>query len=321
MNEKNYLDSCIKFMVFDKVDSLENFVVDQICEALKKKKNLNLAIEFRTEFSNIFNKLIYKNSTKEITFKDSNFFSVDEYIFDEYHWKMYEKNYSFAIMQDFFFKHTDYLENNLHRIIDENNFYSLFSDDVAEYDSIIDAKSGIDLLIIKMHANGSLIFNQKIEDQNLSTRAVHFDNAMICDVASEFHANDNIPNIGVTLGIDQIYKAKKIIVIATGLDKTNMVNKLFFTKYYDVLIPLCLLKNHSNVLVLSDNLASQDIFEYLDNKNYYENQKINNAIDVHENNYDVFDCDFVDNNFNNNDNNQEYNDDLYENLSEFDDEL
>ncbi len=250
-NEKN-----IKFMVFDDANTIETYVADKICDSINLNGGINLSIESRSEFLNILNKLKEKHKNRDISFRFSRFFMTDDFVYDRFDWESHKEFSSSAFLDDHFFKEVDFQQNNIHRIITNENYQYLFTDQFAVYDSKIDSKDGIDILVIKLHSDGSLIFNQKIDFNNLNTKGIEISSGLANSLLSEFSSLSKIPKHAATLGVDQIVKAKKIFLIGIGEDKKEVLNKLFFSKDYDKTTPLCFLKGHKDLTILCDFNAS-----------------------------------------------------------------
>ena len=254
----------IKFMIFNDINTIYNFVSEQIMLYIAKNGGINFSIESRMEFWPIFERLKDLHSKKNITFEHSNFFMCDEFIYSSRSWKAFENYTSSKMLDDIFFNHVDFKKENVHKLIHNLNYNHVFLNKFSMYDSKIDAKSGIDVLVIKVHNDGSLIFNYVIDSNNLSTKSVKFNETLTFELSDEFEQKDIIPEHGATLGIDQILKAKKIFLIGIGEDKNEMISKLFFSKRYDKFIPLCLLRNHPDIHVLCDYNATKNITRYID---------------------------------------------------------
>lgn len=293
MSFKNIQFKNIKFIIFEENDSIDNYIVEEICKSIEENGGINLSIELRPEFSNVFSKLKTNYKREKISFEESNFFVANEFIYNSSNWKFHEKSGYFKDLEKDFFKEVDFKKENIHRLVTADNFYNLFNDKFAVYDSIIDKKSGIDLLIGRVNKDGSLLLNDKIDLKNLSTKGVKFSDATISSFDDKYLYNHQMPKFGATLGIDQILKTKKIVLVANGMDKSPILLKLFFSKFYDKLTPLCLMKSHPEVVILSDLKAAQGIMKYInitdkvDANNFYDgDQIINNFDEVHQGNYD-----------------------------------
>lgn len=277
----------VKFMIFNEPTTIENYLVNEICEAIQENKGINLSIEARWDFLNIFNKLQKKHKNSSVSFKKSNFFMTDELVYDRRNWQKFESLTSKKFLEDNFLNGVDFEKENVYELVNKNNLTSFFVENFTNFDSLIDAREGLDIMVLKVHPDGSLIFNQYVDAKNLSTRIVEIGDNLATALNEEYEGKKVVPSHGATIGIDQIMKAKKIYLVAIGMDKSEMLSKLFFTKQYDKQTPLCFLKSHSDVVVLADNDACARILQYIDDTPEYE-------VDVQEDiKYDAEHTEFI----------------------------
>ena len=251
----------INFMVFDSLDVIENYLSSEIVRYIQSQPKLNLSIESRTDFYNLFNKLRDGYLNNKVSFRNVNFFMTDDYIFDTNNWNSFAEQSSEGILQSIFFSQVDFDNSNLHPILNELRFKEFNNNIFINYDSEIDAANGLDVIVLKMQPNGSLIFNDVINSNQLSSKGVYLNKNIEDNIISEFGGvHESLPVSCATLGIDQILKAKKVYIVGFGSNVANTLQKLFYTKDYDKTVPTCLLKNHPNVTVLVDKDASIGIF-------------------------------------------------------------
>lgn len=252
----------LNFMVFEYFDVILEYLDSEIIRQLKVKPRLNLSIESRVEFFGLFTKLKESYDDGKVSFSNLNFFMTDDFIFDFSNWENFYPNSTIAILFDKFFDQVNFNGNNFHPIISQYRFQLLkTSNGVSSYDAEIDANNGLDILILKLQKDGSLIFNDYVAPNDLSSKVIYSQNSFKEKIKYEFIGNGNLPSACASLGIDQILKSKKIFLVGYGYEISNIVQKMFYSKDYDKNVPVCLLKNHPNVTLLLDKEASQGIFK------------------------------------------------------------
>ncbi|MCF0217840.1 MAG: hypothetical protein HUJ42_02220 [Malacoplasma sp.] len=258
-NDKN-----INFKVFENYESTEDYLASEIVRHIKSKIGLNLAIESRAQFYSLFDKLKQIYNNKQVSFQNVNFFMTDDYIYDFNKWSELSNTSTEVFLKNTFFNAIDFQQQNFHSILNFDRFVNLFTNGLSSYDAEIDAVNGLDVLVLKMRADGSLIFNRVVDDTKLASQGVNLDNTSLAVIRDEFQPNTGLPVACATLGIDQILKTRMIYIIGVGSECANVLQKLFYTKDYDKKLPTCLLKNHPNVVVLVDKKASAGIFAPID---------------------------------------------------------
>jgi len=67
----------------------------------------------------------------------------------------------------------------------------------------------------------------------------------------KYKVKDNLPGYSLTLGIYNIFKAKRVLVLASGKEKSEEV-KDFIEGYITKLLPVSILKLHKDLTVILD---------------------------------------------------------------------
>ena len=83
-----------------------------------------------------------------------------------------------------------------------------------DYERKIKFYGGIDLQILGIGRTGHIGFNEPPSPVNSITRLVYLHRITRKDAASSFGGIDNVPKCAITMGINTIRKAKKIIIMA-----------------------------------------------------------------------------------------------------------
>jgi glucosamine-6-phosphate deaminase len=113
-----------------------------------------------------------------------------------------------------------YLETNLYRNIncpDDQRFNPAYIDD---YDRLIADNGGLDLAILGIGTNGHIAFNEPGTPANSWTHCVYLTESTR-KANAEFFKNV-IPKRAITMGIQTIMEAKRIILMASGKQKKEI---------------------------------------------------------------------------------------------------
>jgi glucosamine-6-phosphate deaminase len=143
-----------------------------------------------------------------------------------------------------------YLEQNLYRHINlpkNSRFNPILTDD---YDGLIADKGGLDLTLLGIGTNGHIAFNEPGTPLNSWTHIVLLTESTRAANA-EFFKNHLIPTRAVTMGIRTILNSKKIVLIATGKKKQDIVTQALRGPVTEE-VPASFLQLHDNVMVLTD---------------------------------------------------------------------
>ena len=118
-------------------------------------------------------------------------------------------------------------------------------------------KEKIDLMIIGVGEQGQLGFNEAGSHVKSNTRLVQLSYKARKAQAGGFHGLEHTPKMAITMGINTILSAERIILMAWGEDKAKVVNSIVEGEVTDQ-IPATHLQMHDNIeVVIDEGAASQ----------------------------------------------------------------
>ena len=144
--------------------------------------------------------------------------------------------------------------------IDTNNTYvpdgTIEDADEAckQYDEIVRNAGGQDLQLLGMGHNGHIGFNEPCDKFVKDTNCVTLAQSTIDANARFFASKEEVPTQAYTMGIGTIMQAKKILVVVSGADKADIVEKAFFGDITPQ-VPASILQLHEDVVVVGDEAA------------------------------------------------------------------
>ncbi|MCK5128735.1 MAG: glucosamine-6-phosphate deaminase [Clostridiales bacterium] len=152
-----------------------------------------------------------------------------------------------SFMDNNFFDHIDIERNNTYL---PDGMAIDFSKECKDYDQLIDDLGGIDLQLLGVGNNGHIGFNEPSEEFYIDTHSVELTQSTIASNARFFEDDiSKVPKTALTLGIRYIMQAKKIVLIANGEVKMNVIERAFSGKITPML-PISILQLHSNVTIV-----------------------------------------------------------------------
>lgn len=139
--------------------------------------------------------------------------------------------------------------------IDKNNTYvpnGCAEDLEAEceaYDARIEKYGGIDLQLLGIGLDGHIGFNEPDSCFVKGTHTVALEESTIKANARFFASEDEVPRRAVTMGIGAIMNAKRILLVANGSSKKEILEKAFSGPITPE-VPASVLQLHPNVTVI-----------------------------------------------------------------------
>lgn len=131
------------------------------------------------------------------------------------------------------------------------------TDDDAEckrYNDIIDGFDGADLQLLGLGQNGHIGFNEPDKEFVKETHLAALTPSTIEANSRLFEDPNDVPRYAYTMGIQNIMKAKTILLIASGKDKAKAIKEVF-TGPITPEVPGSILQLHPNVIVVGDEEA------------------------------------------------------------------
>ena len=122
------------------------------------------------------------------------------------------------------------------------------------YEENIEKWGGIDLQLLGIGHDGHIAFNEPDSYFPAKTHEVKLTEMTIEANKRFFNSADEVPRAAFTMGIGTIMSAKKIIMVVTGSDKKDILEKSFWGKV-DPQIPASILQFHPDVTVICDEAA------------------------------------------------------------------
>ena len=107
----------------------------------------------------------------------------------------------------------------------------------------------IDLCILGIGSNGHIAFNEPGTSFDSRTQVVDLSEQTIQDNSRFFDSIDDVPTQAITMGLGTIMESKKIVLMANGQHKLNILNIAMNGEVTED-VPASILQNHDNVEVL-----------------------------------------------------------------------
>lgn len=210
----------VKLYICKNDDEIAQLTSKMVVQQIVNKPNSVLGLATGSSPVPLYRELVKAYKEKKVSFSQVKTFNLDEYL-DLDH-KYFDQSYR------------NFMDENLFNEIDITKDNTSFpsSANPQEYDEKIKAAGGIDLQVLGLGVNGHIAFNEPDTPLEEKTHVVNITESTKAANA-RFFGNDEskVPSKAITMGIDTILKAKKIILIATGTNKAEAISKLFRNQY------------------------------------------------------------------------------------------
>ena len=233
--------------------SIANSIAQLIREKQSQKKNCVLGLATGSSPLSVYRELIRMHKKESLSFKNVITFNLDEYLSIT---KEDINSYNY-FMNINLFNHIDIPKENINIPNGELSFVKVRKS-CNDFEKKIKEVGGIDLQILGIGRTGHIGFNEPGSHFNSQTRSVKLDDITRFDTAKSFQGIENVPREAITMGIQTILNSKRIILMAWGSNKAQILKKAIEGKITS-LIPTSYLQHHKNTTLVLDKEASSEL--------------------------------------------------------------
>ncbi len=251
----------IRTQVYENEFQGVQYVADVIVKAIRNYNEANCSNEIYDEAQpfvlglstgrtplGLYRELVKRFQRGQISFRNVAVYSLDEF-YPITSTEQQSRNY--RVHEDFL-NHIDILPENIH-IPDGSVDQNSISEYCASYDLAI---RKIDLMIIGVGEDGQIGFNEPGSYAKSRTRLVQLTHNTRKVQSDQFFGLQNTPKMAITMGIDTIMRADRIILMAWGEYKARIVQRLVEGDVSDQ-VPATHMQAHPNIEVIIDENAAQ----------------------------------------------------------------
>jgi glucosamine-6-phosphate deaminase len=233
-----------------------HFVAEEIARLIREKQALNepcvLGMATGGTPIYLYAELVRMHREEGLSFKNVITFNLDEY---------------YPIEKDAFQSYWSFMHRHLfdHIDIDPANIHvpngSWPKEEIkkycAAYEAQLEKTGGVDLQILGIGLNGHIGFNEPGSSIFSKTRLVNLDNTTRIANTYEFENISKVPRLAVTMGISNILKAKRIILMGWG-QKAAIIARSVEGNVSEQ-VPASILQQHGDCTFVVDEPAAAEL--------------------------------------------------------------
>ena len=199
----------------------------------------------------------YKNLVEWYKSGDLDFSEVSTVNLDEYRGLPREHRESYwSFMHRNLFDHVNIPQDRIN-LPDGTNLDA--DAECKRYDAVIAGLGGVDLQLLGIGHDGHIGFNEPSDAFDMGTHCVDLTEETIEANKRFFDGNaDLVPKQAYTMGIKTIMQARKVLMVANGKGKADIVKKAFFGPVTPE-VPASILQMHPDFILVGDEEALSEI--------------------------------------------------------------
>ena len=221
-----------------------------IARALSAKPDLVLGLATGCTREQLYDLLVQKHQAEGLDFSRCRTFNLDEYVGlaandpCSYH----------HFMRRRFFDRVNLEPRNTHL---PDGMAGDLAAECARYEARIAASGGIDLQVLGIGLNGHLGFNEPLSAFRSRTRVQSLSRVTRAQNAPLFASPLLVPRQAITMGVGTILEARQCLLLATGLEKADVVAKAIEGPLTAMITATALQLHPACTIVLDLNAASR----------------------------------------------------------------
>lgn len=247
----------IKTIIHQDSDKASYFVATEIAALIKKRQKLNqkavLGLATGSTPTKVYDYLVQFHKENRLSFENVITFNLDEYFPMEP-----DSIHSYVrFMNEHLFNQIDIKKENIN-IPDGTLDLEHLRQFCEDYEQKIKNVGGIDIQVLGIGRTGHIGFNEPGSSLTSKTRLIRLDRVTRLDAASDFFGEENVPKKAITMGVGTIMDAKRVILMAWGEGKAQIIKESVEGKIKES-VPATFLQHHENCDFILDEASASEL--------------------------------------------------------------
>lgn len=241
----------MRILIKKTYEDLSKVTAKIIKEAIQEKPNLVLGLATGSTPIGTYKELIRIHKEENLDFSQVISFNLDEYLGLS---ADHPQSYNYFMYKNLF----DYININHKNIHIPDGMTENVEEFSKEYEKKIREAGEIDLQLLGIGSDGHIGFNEPGTPLNSRTQIVKLTESTIKDNSRFFEKEEDVPKFAITMGVQTIFEAKKILLLTSSGNKAEAVVK-FIEGPITSQITASILQKHSDTIVILDEAAASKL--------------------------------------------------------------
>lgn len=237
----------MKLVISKDADHCAAMVAHILEGQLKQKPDSWIALPYSPSFKRVYEYLVEAHQNKEADFSKAHFIGTSEYVRCEHCFSLKDQ-----LTQRFFGPCG----------IDEEHIHCFDPDDLANtgtvFNQFLDMIPPIDLLITTIGTDGHIANNSAADALYPRIHLDTISEATRQSLVVDYDDLSEVPTTLLTMGIQDLLRAKKLVIMASGRNKSTVVKTLLSTKKISTGFPASMMLLHDNAILAVDAEAASE---------------------------------------------------------------
>ncbi|MDP3446473.1 MAG: glucosamine-6-phosphate deaminase [Eubacteriales bacterium] len=221
-----------------------------IADVIRQKPDARLGLATGSTAQGVYPHLVKANRVGKLNFSRVSTINLDEYV---------------GLAPDHPQSYRRFMDENLFDQVNIDKSNTMVAKGTGDIEENVRAfrealaEKPIDVQLLGIGVDGHVGFNEPGEVLYDGAHVAELDESTIDANARFFATRDGVPTRALSMGMGDILRAKKLILLATGESKAAAMKGLLLNEELDVQNPATLVKMHPDVTVIIDRALAEDI--------------------------------------------------------------
>ena len=235
-------------VIIDSGENIARRAADLYKEVLDRIPNAVLGFATGSTPLDLYAELVRRVERKELSFQNVTTFNLDEYVGLE---PTHDQSYRYFMDHNLFTK-IDLDPKNVHI----PSGLEIGQEQLDAYEAAIESCGGIDMQLLGIGRNGHIGFNEPGTPFGALTHKVRLTDSTIEANSRFFATKDEVPKEAVTMGIRTVMNARRLVLIALGDSKAEIIAKTVKGPVTEE-VPASVLQLHPDAYIFADEEAAK----------------------------------------------------------------
>lgn len=232
----------MRFIKVDTYEELSRKAANLISAQVLSKPDCVLGLATGSSPVGAYKVLIERCAKGDLDFSEVTTVNLDEYVGLD---GTNDQSYRYFMNKNLF----DHINIHKNKTFVPNGLAEDYNAECEEYDARVKVLGGIDLQLLGIGFDGHIGFNEPDSCFTKATHVVDLHESTIQANARFFENEADVPRQAVTMGMMCIMQARKVVLIANGAGKKDIVEKAFFGPITPE-VPASILQLHPDLTVI-----------------------------------------------------------------------
>ena len=244
----------MRVIVTENFDQTCEIAAGMIAEVIRNKPDARLGLATGSTAQGVYPYLIAANRAGKVDFSRVDTVNLDEYV---------------GLAPDHPQSYRCFMNENLFDYINIDPKRTVVARGIGDIEANVRAfrqvlmQKPIDVQLLGIGVDGHVGFNEPGDVLHDGAHVETLDQSTIDANAPFFAARDEVPTRAISMGMGDILRARKLLLLATGENKTEAIKGLLQNEQIDAQNPATMVKTHPDVTIIIDKaLANAVGYQY-----------------------------------------------------------